>query len=61
MKKLLLFAIIVGGSIAFTSCSKDETCVCADGTEWTDSDIPSVGGIGLSLEQYCTACGGTIE
>jgi hypothetical protein len=30
MKKLLLLTVIVGGSIAFTSCSKesDFTCVC---------------------------------
>jgi len=29
MKKMLLFTVILGGTIAFTSCSKkDYTCTC---------------------------------
>lgn len=57
MKKLLLLAVIVGGSIAFTSCSKDETCTCSDGTEVTEDDMI----LGISLSDWCTACGGTID
>jgi hypothetical protein len=57
MKKLLLLAIIVGGSIAFTSCSKSEKCVCADGTEVTEDDMI----LGISLDTYCDLCAGTME
>ncbi len=60
MKKLLLLAIIVGGSIAFTSCSKDKECTCADGTTFTEDEAGSVLGVSL-FESSCSACGGTID
>jgi hypothetical protein len=50
MKKSLLFAIILGGTIALTSCGKDEECVCDDGTTYTESDVPS----GTTLDEVCT-------
>ena len=46
MKKLLVIAIILGGAIAFTSCSKKE-CVCTVGgteTTYTEDDMGSSGG-----------------
>ncbi|PJB13816.1 MAG: hypothetical protein CO118_11845 [Flavobacteriales bacterium CG_4_9_14_3_um_filter_32_8] len=54
MKKLLLFAIIVGGSIAFTSCSKKEcTCTVGGASEsFTEDDLPSGS---ASVEEYCDA------
>ena len=55
MKKFLLFAIIVGGTLSFSSCSKDEECKLADGTTYnTNSPI-------LYDEQECTLVGGTWE
>ncbi len=49
MKKLL-FIMLLGGLFAFTSCGKDEECVCSDGTTYTDSDVPS----GSTLDEVCT-------
>ena len=55
MKKLLLFAIIVGGSLSFSSCSKDEECKLADGSTYnTNSPI-------FSDEEECALVGGTME
>ena len=44
MKKLLLFAIILGGSIAFTSCSKkgDYNCACTIDFMGTSTTTESV-------------------
>ena len=53
MKKLLLFAIIIGGSVAFTSCSKDE-CECTVGgvtTTYDEDDTTA----GMSVEETCTS------
>ena len=58
MKKLLLFAIIVGGSIAFTSCSKDEECI--DNTTGDTIDVSGANAI-FSEEDLCTLYGGTME
>ena len=60
MKKLLLFAIILGGTIAFTSCSKEKVCTCSDGTTFTEEEAGSVLGVSL-FESNCTACSGTID
>ena len=49
MNKLLLFAIIVGGSLALTSCSKKECVGDVLGT-YTEDDVQSG-----SLDDYCTA------
>ena len=57
MKKLLLFAIILGGSIAFTSCSKDEECI--DNVTGDKIEVTSTPGISEST--YCTAAGGTMK
>ena len=54
MKKILLFAIILGGAVAFTSCGGDE-CECTIGGNtktYTEDDIGSGDG---SLSDYCTA------
>lgn len=53
MKKVLLFAIILGGTVAFTSCGKDE-CVCTQGgneTKYTEDDVQGDG----NLEDACKA------
>ena len=53
MKKLLLLVVIVGGAIAFTSCSKKE-CVCTVGgveTTYTEDDMSGSG----SLKDGCEA------
>ncbi|OFY90745.1 MAG: hypothetical protein A3K10_11070 [Bacteroidetes bacterium RIFCSPLOWO2_12_FULL_31_6] len=52
MKKLLVIAIILGGAIAFTSCSKKE-CVCTVGgveTTYTEDDMGSG-----DIEEGCDA------
>jgi len=52
MKKLLLFAIILGGAVAFTSCSKDE-CECTIAgttTTYDEDDIDN----GQSLKDACS-------
>ena len=59
MKKVLLFAIVLGSAVAFTSCSKSAECVCADGTTLSEDDYPSVLGIS-TFEPACEACDGTI-
>lgn len=52
MKKVLLFAVILAGSVAFTSCGSDE-CVCtiAGETESFDEDDAD----GVDLEEACEA------
>ena len=35
MKKLLVFAVVVGGLATMTSCKKDYTCTYDDGTVTT--------------------------
>lgn len=59
MKKLLFFAIILGG-LTFASCSKTEECTCSDGTTFTEDDVASIAGVSL-FEASCDACGGTID
>jgi len=56
MKKVLLFAIILGGVVAFSSCSKDEECVLPDGTVYE-----TTGGSIISESDQCTIVGGTME
>ena len=56
MKKILLFAIIIGGSVAFTSCSKDEQCVDGSGNKVDTVDL-----VGVDYETECALAGGTIE
>ncbi len=56
MKKILLFAIILGGTIAFTSCSKDEECVDGSGNKVDTVDVP-----GVDFATECAAAGGTLE
>jgi hypothetical protein len=54
MKKVLLFAIVLGGAVAFTSCGKDE-CECTVGgttTVYTEDDLESGDG---SMEDACNA------
>ena len=60
MKKVLLFAIVLAGTIAFTSCSKTQECTCSDGTTFTEDEAGSVLGVSL-FESSCSACGGTID
>ena len=53
MKKILLFAIVLGGLVAFTSCSKSE-CECVISgvsTTYTDDDKPA--GETGSLKDAC--------
>lgn len=53
MKKLLLFAIIIGGSVAFTSCSKDECECTVNGETTTYNEDDTVDG--QSVSEQCTA------
>ena len=53
MKKVLLFAVVLTGALAFTSCGSDE-CECTIGgstTTYTEDDIEGDG----SLEDGCNA------
>lgn len=50
MKKLLYVAIIMGGTISFTSCAKDEECVCDTSANLTESDAEDAG---VSLGTLC--------
>jgi len=50
MKKVLLFTIVLGGAVAFTSCGSDK-CECTVGgstTTYTEDDTD-----GESLEDAC--------
>jgi hypothetical protein len=38
MKKLLYFTIFMGGTIVFTSCAKEDECVCDSGITITEED-----------------------
>jgi hypothetical protein len=38
MKKLLYFTIFMGGTIAFTSCAKEDECVCDSGISISEDD-----------------------
>ena len=49
MKKILLFAILLGSTVLITSCGSDE-CVCTDGTTITEDDITDG-----SLQSNCDA------
>ena len=53
MKKVLLFAIVLGGAVAFTSCGKDEcTCTIAGQTTvYTEDDVAGGG----DLKEACEA------
>lgn len=53
MKKVLLFAVVLTGALAFTSCGSDE-CECTVGgttSTFTEDDIPE--GDDNSVEDYC--------
>lgn len=55
MKKLLFFAVILGG-LAFTSCSKEE-CTCdilGQELKYTEDDME---GSGMTLKEFCDAGG----
>ena len=52
MKKLLLFAIIIGGSVTFTSCSKDECECTVNGVTTTYDEDDTVGD--QSVSEQCT-------
>lgn len=52
MKKVLLFAVVLTGALAFTSCGSDE-CECTVGgttTTFTEDDIEDGD---ASVEDYC--------
>ena len=52
MKKVLLFAVVLTGALAFTSCGSDE-CECTVGgnvTTTTEDDVD-----GADLEEACNA------
>ncbi|PJB13817.1 MAG: hypothetical protein CO118_11850 [Flavobacteriales bacterium CG_4_9_14_3_um_filter_32_8] len=53
MKKSLLFALILGGVLAFTSCA-DEECVCDNGVTITQADADDSG---ISLSEACDYAG----
>lgn len=51
MKKMLLFAIVLGGAISFTSCGKDE-CECTiagQTTTYTEDDLED----GQNMKDAC--------
>ena len=50
MKKSILFALILGGTLCFTSCASDEECVCSNAT-YTQSDADDAGS---TLNELCT-------
>ena len=53
MKKVLLFAVVLTGALAFTSCGSDE-CECTVGgvtNTYTEDDVEDGG----SLEDDCNA------
>ncbi|PCJ25809.1 MAG: hypothetical protein COA97_06950 [Flavobacteriales bacterium] len=51
MKKLLYIAVILGGTVVFTSCAKDEECVCSNtGITYTEEDAKDAG---TSLSTVC--------
>ena len=50
MKKLLYITIIMAGTVAFTSCGKDEECVCETGANITESEAEDAG---VSLSTAC--------
>jgi len=50
MKKLLYVAIITAGVVVFTSCGKDEECVCNTSTNLTQADADDAG---VSLQTLC--------
>lgn len=50
MKKLLYVAFILSGVVAFTSCGKDEECVCDTITNITEADADDAG---VSLQTLC--------
>ncbi|PJA09930.1 MAG: hypothetical protein COX70_00385 [Flavobacteriales bacterium CG_4_10_14_0_2_um_filter_32_8] len=54
MKKSLLFALIIGGTLSFTSCAKDEECVCDNGVTITQADADDSG---ISLSEACDYAG----
>ncbi len=57
MKKFLLFAVILGGTIAFTSCSKDEECI----SDTTGDKIEIQSSPLFSDSDLCTLAGGTMK
>jgi hypothetical protein len=48
MKKLIYITIIIG--IAFTSCAKEEECVCSASANITEADAKD---IGTTLSEAC--------
>lgn len=53
MKKVLLFAIVLGGAVAFTSCGSDK-CECTIGGTTTSYDEDDLEGDG-SVSDACKA------
>ncbi len=52
MKKVLLFAVVIAGAVAFTSCGKDKCeCTYNGQTETFDEDDANGG----DLEEACNA------
>jgi len=50
MKKKIYVVTVLVGLISFTSCAKDEECVCSDSANLTESDAKDAG---VTLETAC--------
>ena len=50
MKKLAYIMIIISASTVFTSCAKDEECVCDSGLTITEEDAKDTGS---TLQEAC--------
>jgi len=50
MKKILFTMLILGASVAFTSCAKDDECVCDNGVTLTEEDAKDDG---VTLSEAC--------
>ncbi|WP_027419342.1 hypothetical protein [Crocinitomix catalasitica] len=57
MKKLLVFAVVVGGLATMTSCKKDYTCTYDDGTVTTYEKMGKT--LAGTTETACQLGGGT--
>jgi len=50
MKRLLYITIFMSGAIAFTSCAKDEECVCDSGITITEDEAANSN---ATLQEAC--------
>ena len=50
MRKLLYITIFMGGTIAFTSCAKDEECVCDSGITISENEAANSN---ATLQEAC--------